>query len=194
VNLTAVGKCLSVGADPSPDAVGDFDLVVLVSAEHQHAGEKFPTNVLRCPLPDDDQPSTETIQRAQRCAERVAYALCPFSVPFEVWKKFSPPPPPASASNPPLLKDAEPVEPQRVLVTCEEGMNRSLLVAGMALVLTGEQRTGKDAREYLQQLRGPESFRSPGYRRALDRFYPDEYARFRSPPLPAPPRGGMILG
>jgi hypothetical protein len=190
VNLTAVGKCLSVGADPSPDAVGDFDLVVLVSAEHQHAGDRFTTNVIRCPLPDVDDPSTEVIQRAQRCAERVAYALCPFSVPFELWKKFVPPP----SGRPERMKDSDPVEPQRVLVTCEEGLNRSLLVAGMALVLTGEQRTGKDAREYLQKLRGPESFRSPGYRRALDRFYPDEYARFRSPPLPAPPRGGMILG
>jgi hypothetical protein len=190
VNLTEVGKCLSVGADPSPDGVGDFDLVVLVSAEHQHAGDRFTTNVIRCPLPDVDDPSTEVIQRAQRCAERVAYALCPFSVPFELWKKLTP----GSGWSPmPLAKDPEPVEAQRVLVTCEEGLNRSLLVAGMALVLTGEQRTGKDAREYLQKLRGPEAFESPGYKRALERFYPDEYMRFRNPPLPAPPGGGMIL-
>ena len=180
MDVTTVGKHLSVGSDPPPDATSAYDLVVLVSAQHQHVGERFPTAVLRAGLPDlDAEPTREGVKRAQAVAERVAYEIAPFCIPWPIFNQFSPQP----AGTVPTSKDPEPMREKNVLVTCEEGMNRSLWVAGMALVLAGEQATGKEARLYLEKLRGPNAFESRGMRDALDRYYPAEFAAFRAPPI-----------
>lgn len=185
-DLTAVGKHLSVGGDASPDAVTGYDYVVLVAAERQHVGESYGPTVIRCPLPDDDEPSTATVEKAQACASKVAFLIAPFSVPYEIWQKYMP----RGAEIPgPMGKDPDLIVEYRVLVTCLEGENRSLFVAGMALVLSGEQPDGRAAREYLETLRGSQSFQSPGYRKALDKFYPKELLAYRAPQKPVTSRG-----
>lgn len=147
MQVTSVGRCISVGADMTPAATSHFALVVLANNEQQHHGERYPegVEVLRCPLRDEDEPpSLAEIKMAHAAAERISRMHAP------------------------------------VLVTCEEGMNRSLWVAGMALVLTGQQPTGKAAREYLEKLRGKNAFRNTHLRNLLDGYYPQSMIPMRS--------------
>jgi hypothetical protein len=186
MEVTTVGERLSVGADMSPDATAGYDLVVLVSDDHQHVGEKYPSGVevLRCPLCDmDEPPSVAEIKRAQAAAEEVAWTVNPWKVPLDVWRKH----------DKPFTKGLRaPMSPEEgtALVTCEAGENRSLWVAGMALTLTGEQPSGKCARMYLEKLRGPTAFHNSYMRKLLDDYYPESLKGIR----PAhPPPGGFVL-
>jgi hypothetical protein len=179
--FTTVGRELSVGADPEPAACASFGLVVLAAKEHQHVGERFPDGVTvkRVPLTDDyEEPSIDDIKRATAAAEFIAYTMSPFTVSFDIWKKYAPKP--LFGGSP----DADPLErikPQKVLVTCEAGENRSLWLAGMALVLAGECDDGECCRKYLQDLRGDRAFANVHMRKLLDRFMPKELKALRSP-------------
>ena len=203
-DYTSVGAHLSVGSDPAPDATANFDLVVLAAKECQHDGDAFPTEVLRCPLTDGGaEPTTAEVKKAQACAERIAWTLEPYRVPWDIARKFEPKAsvqplkPMASAKShdveTPLLTDEQKEKPKTVLICCEEGMNRSCWLAAMVLVLIGEQRTGKDAREHLQQLRGPRAFGNAGMRRAADAYYPQELEAYRPRAQVEKPVGGYTV-
>ncbi len=174
MDFTQVGDRISVGSDAPSDACGGFGLVVLASAEHQHYGDKYDGKVLRVPMVDQDQaPSVEMVKRAQAAAERVAFAANRSAVPYDVYKKFAP--------KNPLDADEDPNVD--VLVTCEMGENRSLYIAGMALVLTGCQESGEDARQYMQKLRGPRAFYNKHLMKLLDNYYPASLKLYRQPSI-----------
>jgi hypothetical protein len=185
-DYTQVGQYLSVGGRVPPDATAGFDLVVLVAAENQHLGCDFPegVEVLRRPMIDrDEEPSTKELKIAIDAAERVAFAIAPYMVPWELSKRLMPKLPAPSlvvrkVVQVDLTKD-QASEPRKVLVTCEHGLDRSCWVAGMALVLAGEQKTGKDALEHLRKMRGEDALENPQMARHLRRFYPRELEAVR---------------
>jgi hypothetical protein len=190
MDFSDVGERLSVGSDPGDlSAAGGFDLLVLAAEDFQHYGEKCPCELLRVPLRDrDEAPTMEEIKRAQAAAEKIAYAANPSRVPYEVWQKLAP------KNSPPESPD-----PKKVLITCEEGMNRSLWIAAMVLVLVGEQETGKSARQYLESLRGVRAFQNRHIRKLLDDYMPAWLKEMRPQPARAPGEsvlaaaGGFIL-
>jgi hypothetical protein len=200
-DVAQVGQCLSVGARVPPDATAGFDLVVLVAAENQHVGCDFPdgVNVLRRPMIDrDEEPSSKELKAAIDAAERAAFAMAPYSVPWELSKRLMPKP--SRTTSVALPRPAKKVqvdltEPEddvwknkKVLITCEHGLDRSCWVAGMALVLAGEQPTGKDALEHLRKVRGDDALENPFMARHLRKFYPRELAAMRGPPRAASSR------
>src|SRR5271157_1727351 len=129
-DFTSVGAYISVGSDPPPDATGRYDLVVLVAAEHQHVGEVFPGKVLRCPLTDDGvAPSLDAIKRAQACAERIAWTASPWTVPWEIARRFNRDFPGAlgrvDGPGRTVVPEPEPKQQKNVLVCCEAGHDRS---------------------------------------------------------------------
>ncbi len=191
-DVTQVGENLSVGARVNPDATAGFDLVVLVAEENQHVGCDFPdgVEVLRRPMADrDEEPSVKELKMAIDAAERVAFAMAPYGVPWEISKRLRPKPSAngfarvvmRKQSQVDLTKEKKPslMEPKKVLVTCEHGLDRSCWVAGMALVLTGEQPTGKDALEHLRKMRGDNALENPFMARHLRKFYPKELEAMR---------------
>jgi hypothetical protein len=95
-------------------------------------------------------------------------------------------------SDPPLLDDPEHPVPtsqirgavaaardvadrvsrgQRVLVTCERGLNRAPLVAGLALI-EEERVSGDEVVERMRQARGPDALSNPGFVEILRRYVP----------------------
>ena len=218
-DVAQVGQNLSVGARVPPDATAGFDLVVLVAAENQHVGCDFPqgVNILRRPMIDrDEEPSAKELKAAIDAAERAAFAMAPYSVPWEISKRLMPKPEPSRIGSPrgptkkvqvdltepedDVWKNKKPTkkvqvdlaEPEddvrknkKVLITCEHGLDRSCWVAGMALVLAGEQLTGKDALEHLRKVRGDDALENPFMARHLRKFYPRELAAMRGPPRAA---------
>jgi hypothetical protein len=198
-DVTQVGQNLSVEARVSPDATAGFDLVVLVAAENQHVGCDFPegVEVLRRPMIDrDEEPSAKELKAAIDAAERAAFAMAPYAVPWELSKRLMPKPSwngsvqvPASRKVQVDLTLPIPVDEvwksKRVLVTCEHGLDRSCWVAGMALVLAGEQPTGKDALDHLRKVRGDDALENPFMARHLRKFYPRELAAMRPKSLRA---------
>jgi hypothetical protein len=192
--FTNVGGELSVGADPTPDACAGYALVVLASVDHQHVGEKFPdeAEVLRARLRDFDlEPTLPEIQRATSAAERVAFCIAPWSIPYDLFRKFVPPGP--MSSQPRTLKDVEPIIAKRALVCCESGMNRSLWIAGMALVLTGCQPTGEAALQHLKDLRGPEAFANKTMAKHLREYMPESLKAMRAPVAQDVASSGFLL-
>jgi hypothetical protein len=182
MDITTVGEQLSVGSDIGDlSGAGGFDLLVLASVDHQHYGEKPACEIFRVPLTDSDKaPTMDTVQRAQAAAVRIAFTMSPYKVPWSVYEKFVRP-----ANRLPRGATNELETPKKVLITCEMGMNRSLWLAGMVLVLTGEQDTGKSAREYLQTLRGGMSFENHSIRKLLDDYMPEWMKAMRGPTVKA---------
>jgi hypothetical protein len=193
-DVAQVGQNLSVGARVSPDATAGFDLVVLVAAENQHVGCDFPegVQVLRRPMIDrDEEPSAKELKAAIDAAERAAFAMAPHAVPWELSKRLMPKPPWSTSVRGPVVKkgqvdltklDDDVWKSKKVLITCEHGLDRSCWVAGMALVLAGEQPTGKDALEHLRKVRGDDALENPFMARHLRKFYPRELAAMRLQP------------
>jgi hypothetical protein len=193
--FTSVGRELSVGADPVPDACAGYQLIVLAAKEFQHHGDSFPCEVLRVPLSDDDEaPSMDEIKRATTAAEKIAYANAPFCVPYDLFKKYAPKV--RGLAQPISIGDepTDPYKPKRALITCEEGLNRSLWLAGMVLVLTGEREDGADARRYLEDLRGPGAFRNKHLARLLDRYMPASLKPLRQKPVSLSDAEGISPG
>jgi hypothetical protein len=184
-DITSVGAHLSVGADVSPDATANFNLVVLAAKERQHDVDRFPTKVYRCPLSDDGVPTTAEVKRAQECAALVAWTIAPEKVPWAIWVKLG---------KDKMFDGVARVEITKanVLITCEAGLDRSCWIAAMVLVLIGEQRTGKEAREHIQKIRGPKAFSNAGMKQEIDKFYPEELAAIRLPGLDVSTHGFSV--
>lgn len=114
MNADKVGKNLWVGGLPTdPGAVSEnFDALVLAARDHQEIFpvHKYPkTRLILAPL-DDDPYSTKGMS-----AEQQALAL---RAALDVHKLNS--------------------QGKTVLVTCAAGVNRSALIAGLAMVISGD--------------------------------------------------------
>lgn len=65
---------------------------------------------------------------------------------------------------------AEIMQDQKVLVHCQAGINRSSLVSGLALILSGVVETGQEAIDLIREKRSPEALSNPVFREYLRSF------------------------
>lgn len=137
-----VAPGLWVGARPPPGHYRWLAAIVLAAKEWQPPSFAYP-HVAVLHVPLDDDPSKPVPDDQARAAIGTAKTVARY------------------------LRSG-----RRVLVTCHKGLNRSSLVAGLAMHLAYGTK-GDEAIDAIRRARGPFALRNPGFTRLLRTYTPD---------------------